>query len=51
MGVHTTGINSQKESKPFEKNVYFVEKKTVYKCRRYKAMNDWEFNTIEANKV
>ena len=25
-GVHNTGINSKKESKPFEKNVYFVKK-------------------------
>ena len=26
-GVHTTEINSKKESQPFEKNVYFVKKK------------------------
>ena len=25
-GVHTTGINSKKESKPVEKNVYFVKR-------------------------
>ena len=52
-GVHTTGINSKKESKPFERKFILCEKKhIIYKCQRYKAMNDLEkFNTIKANKL
>ena len=30
-GVHTTGINLNKESKPFEKKLYFVEQKIEFK--------------------
>ena len=52
-GVHTTGINSKKESKLFEKKcILCQEKHRIYKCQRYKAMNDLEkFNTIKSNKL
>ena len=52
-GVHTTGINSNKERKLFEnKCILCKEKNRIYKCQRYRAMNDLEkFNTVKANKL